>query len=289
MNILRDPTDPPSTVVGSSPFNDSPSAEYLDTGLSVGSYYYALQAVSDTDDTGTAQSSTLIAVTGAPGAVSDLAYASGNYTNTIVSFAGSSTAGATYNVYLKQPDDLFLDTTAPAASAGAGSTQVTLPTITGYAGTAQVLIRAVSGGIEEKNFDILTLEYDASGDYVEQRPNTPSISDVQVSSGRTLTATGTYNPDAEAGTATQLALFSRTPSGSYNFSSAEETAALGSEVAGLKRASLTATLANGWHYITAKAVTDSGVQSDGNSAEIAVYLSDADLSAPTGAFTLSRG
>jgi hypothetical protein len=290
MQILRDQVDPPTTVIATSPYIDGDTGGMVDPDtLAVGTYYYAFRAISDTDDIGDKSASTTITVSGAPVAPTDLAYVSGNAAATVVSWTASTTAGATYNIYIANPDDDYLDTETPAATAIAGSTGATLPAITGYPGTAQVLVRAELGGVEELNGDILYIEYDASGARVNPRPNEPSVTSVSVSSGLQISAVGSYDPSGEDGAGTSLQLFVRTPSGSYNFALPDDTTALGAEINGYKSATMTSTEAVGWHYITMKAVTAAGTQSVGYAPEVAVYVSDVNAAAPTGTFTLSRG
>jgi hypothetical protein len=291
MRILRDTFDPPTTVIQTVDNKGGDTGSSVDrTVLAAGTYYYAFQAISDTDDIGDKSTATPITVTGAPVPPEDLAYVSGNAAATVVSWTASTTAGATYNIYIANPDDGFLDTTTPAATAPAGSTGATLPAITGFPGTAQVLVRAELAGVEELNGNILFIEYDAAGAYVSPRPNTPTVSAVSVSDGLVINVTGSYNPRNEQGAGESLQLFTRTPDGSYDFGTVEDTGALGAEVNGFKTASLTKTfVAVGWYYVTLKAITADTTQSVGNAPEVLIYVSDVNATAPTGTFTLSRG
>ncbi len=290
MQVLRDVTSPPTTTVITVPYDGEDTGQATDSeGLAVGNYYYAFQAVSDTDDDGDASTPELVTVSGVPGAVTDLAYTSGNASATQISWTASATVGATYNIYVANPDDDFLDTETPAQTAVAGSTAATLGAITGYPGTAQILVRAVFGGEEEKNGEILLVEYDNAGAVVNPRPNVPYIASVGVLNGLQINVEGSYNPTDEEGTATALQLFVREPGGTYNFGVVDATGNLGAEINGVKRANLTKTEAVGWHYITLKAVTAGSDVSAGYAPEVAVYVSDVNADAPTGSFTVTRG
>ena len=291
MRILRDTTNPPTTIIETVPFNGADNGELVDTTiLTPATYYYAYQGISDTDDIGTKSTAESIAVTGAPDAPEDLAYVSGNAATTTVGWEASDTVGATYNIYIQNVDDDFLNTYTPSATAAAGATSKQLPAITGYPGRAQVLVRAESGGIEEKNGTILALDYDASGVYIAKRPNAPVIRAVTVSSGLSMAVACTYTTNDESASPASLQLFTRTPSGSYNFTSPDATASLGTESGGVRTGTVSATkVTDGWYFATVKTVTSGGVQCDGNAPEVAVYVSDDDISAPVGTFTLTRG
>jgi hypothetical protein len=289
MGLLANTSSPPSTSVGSSAFGQTTRGTYTIRGLAAGTYYVALRPVSDTGDIAAQGAAATGTVVVPPVAPTDLAYDSGDASATVITWTGSTTVGATYNIYVQEPDDLFLDTSSPFTTAAAGEESKTLPAISGYAGTAYVLIRAEFGGVEENNGSLLKIEYDAAGAYVDPRPNTITIRAQNVSSGTALTAYATYDTTGERGTATTAQLFTRTPTGSYDFDTPDDTATLSSASGRLKFATLTATLANGWHWITAKAATSTGQQSASESQEILVYVSDVDAVAPTPTVTASGG
>jgi len=291
MRVLRDTTSPPSTVIETVKYNGDDTGLKVDGDiLDIDTYYYAFQAISDTDDIGDQSAPVAIAVTGAPEAPSDLAYTSGNAAATTIGWTVSPTAGATYNVYLQQIGDLFMNGETPTQTLVAGSTSTILPAITGYAGRAQVLVRAELGGIEELNGDFLLLDYDSSGDYISKRPNVPAIRSVTVSSGLSIDVSATYTIDDEKATADALQLFVRTPTGVYDFTTPDTSGTLNASIGGVRSGSISAVMvADGWYYVTLKTATSGGVQCDGDAPEVAVYISDDNLSAPVGEFTLSRG
>jgi hypothetical protein len=111
-----------------------------------------------------------------------------------------------------------------------------------------------------------------------------------VQSSLSVSVQGVYSPHGELGTPTKLQLFSRSPSGAYNFASADAEGTLGTEKGGLRLATIAKTyLAAGWLYLTLKAKTAAGVQSEGYAPELLVYISDASTAAPTFTAEVSRG
>lgn len=294
LRVLRDQTDPPTTIRETVAFNRSDQGVWTEPeDLDPGTYYYRAEYVSDTGDEGAETATSTVTIPGPPEPPTNLAYSSGNAAATVLSFTPSPTSGATYRAYLMQPGGTAINFADPAATAPAGSTSITLPAISGYPGTAYVVVRAVSaGGVEEVNGEVLALEYDASGNYVAPRPNTPAIRDWSVTAGNTLQVTASYDPTDEAGTATQVHLCTRTPSGSYDWTNPDATASL--SISPLhpeaKTASLQVTgLADGWHYVAVKAATAAGVQSADASDEVLIYVDATDLSAPAVDIDVSRG
>lgn len=281
MKYKRDSVSPPTTVRKTVNFNEIKEASFTEeSDLSAGTYYVRLQPVSDTGDDGDESSITAVVVPGTPEPPTNIAYSSGNAAATVVSWTASATAGATYNIYVQQPGGC-MDFDTPTQTEVAGSTQTTLPAISPTTGTAYVVVKALHSGVESRNRNFLALEYD-SGAYVAPRPNDCTINreSEDVTSGRSLSIKGTYDSSQEEGTATQLQLFTRTPSGSYNFASPDNTANLDNGIRGVKTATLSYTFAsNGHYYITMKAVTAGGVQSLNQAAEIPVFVSDANIEA----------
>jgi hypothetical protein len=170
---------------------------------------------------------------------------------------------------------------------------ITLPAISGYAGLARVILRATDGGVEEKNLAVLELEFTAAGAYVLPRPNTPQlrVDGIAVTGGLTAGVTALYDPAGEKGVATKLQLFTRTPSGSYNYAApADEENLAASGV--LRGASLSKTFAvAGWYYLRVLAATAAGVQSDpADAPERLLWVSAENLPAPAyPRATVSRG
>jgi hypothetical protein len=289
IGIYRDTSPSPTVSVGTVNYNDADSAIFTEgTALSAATYYYRLRATSDTADVGDYGTDSSIIVPGTPDAPDDLAYSSGDASATVLSFTASESVGATYSLYMATIGAGILDVQNAVATAGAGSTTITMPAVTGYAGTVRVLLRATLSDIEEKNGQELRIEYDAAGAYVAPRPNTPILDDAVITSGTTVTVAVSYDTTGEEGTAQDVQLFTRTPSGSYDFDTPEDTDTLAGSGT-IKTGSLTTGLANGWHYITAMAATAAGLQSATEAQEQLVYVSDTNISSPTADIRLAGG
>jgi hypothetical protein len=212
-----------------------------------------------------------------------LAYKSGAASATVLQFTASPTSGATYRAYFQNIGDAAIDFETIAATANAGSTQISLPAITGYPGTARIVLRAVKTGVEEQNLSTLELEYDSNGARVV-RPNSASLDrgSMVVSAGLSVSIAGRYDSNNETVAATTLKLFSRLPGGSYDYASPESTGALAAVGAGVKAATLTATFATvGWRYLRAVAFSAGGVASNSTDCpEICEYVGDGAVAAP---------
>ena len=290
MRVLRDTTDPPTTLRATVLFRGDNVIRWTEPeDLASGTYYYRDQPVSDTGDVGTASSSVSKVITAPPTAPTSLAYSSGNAAAMVLSFLNSATAGATYRAYLpivigNQMSLNDIQATKAAGTPSASNT-ITLPAITGYPGTIPVLVRAVSGGVEERNGNILFLEFDSSGVFIPARPNTPGLQrdSIAITSGLSLAARATYDPTNEKGVATTIQLFKRTPSGSYNYNSADASGTLASSVGTLKAANLSYVFASaGYYYVRVLAATAGGVQSPSADApELLVFVSAEDMPADT--------
>jgi len=280
VDVLRGSVPSPTTDIATVEFTGGATGYWREPdNLDGGTYYYRLQATSDTGDVGDYGDDIFIIVPATPEPPTDLAYSSGGAADTVLSFTASPTAGASYNLYMRAIGDDIFDVQTPVATAVAGSTTISAPSISGYPGTVTFLLRAELAGIEEKNGYELDIEYDAAGVYVEPRPNASTINTVDVVDGTSVNVSLLYDSTGEKGTATVGQLFTRTPTGSYNFASPADSDTLTGT--GIKSASLSATLANGWHYITTKAATATGLQSETQSDEQLVYVSDQNISSPT--------
>jgi len=290
MEVLRGLTDPPTIVVATILFDNLDMNRWTElTDLAAGTYHYRLRTVSDTGEQGASGASVTAVIPGPPGAPTGLHYHSGNAAATVIHWTASPTVGATYRLYVQPIAADFMDMNIYTVVA-AGSTSATLTAIVGYPGSVRILLRAVNGGVEEANLSFLNLEYDASGNYVPPRPNNPTFGNLVVLSGLTISLQGAYTPYGEKGTPTKLQLFSRSLTGSYDFTAtpdAEGTLDAGTNVrlASISKTYLTA----GWLYLTLKAATAAGVQSESYATEHLVYISDATVAAPTFTAEVSRG
>jgi len=289
MEIFRDTSSSPTTSVASVGYNESDVASYVETSaLASATYYYRMRATSDTADVGDYGTDVTIDVPGTPDAPEDLAYSSGNAAATVLSFTASDTVGATYNLYMAAIGATILPVQTPVATAIAGSTTITMPAVTGYAGSVRVLLRAESVGIEEKNGNELVLEYDAAGAFVVARPNTPEVTLDTVTTGTTISMAVTYDSTNELGVGVTAQLFTRVPTGTFDFTTVEDSDALAG-TGTIKTGTLAVTLANGWHYVTSKVATAGGIQSAVEAQEQLVYVSDTNISSPAPSVKLSGG
>lgn len=272
------------TTIASVPFNSADSADYSDLALASGTYSYVLQAISDTGMAGTASSPISVVISLPPQPPEDLVYSEGDAAETILAFSPSATTGATYRAYLQQPGAETIDMDNVAATAIAGSEEITLPAITGYPGTARVILRAVKSGIEDGNTVQLALDYDASGNYLPLKPNSADIKDISLSNGLTANVTASYLSDGSPVVATSIKLFSREPDGTYDLNSPDDSAAISNGLAVLE-----ATYTAGWRYFMVMASTAGGVLSANRSEEVKMYLSDAGNVIPFASGIISRG
>lgn len=303
MQILRDTVDPPTTVRATLKFIGTNTVRWTEPlDLVTGTYYYRTQPVSDTGVIGAQTASAPITTIGPPAPPTNLAYSSGNAAATVLSFTGSSTSGATYRAYLATTIGGVKNMNKIQATAIAGATTITLPAITGYAGSTYVIVRAVFGGVEERNLNEIALEYDSAGNIVLPRPNLPGVQleNITITTGRTVVVKGLYNTDHEKGIASTLRLFQRTPSAAYSTdASGNLTGNVGtggalasSGVKGIKSGTVTYTFpADGYYYITMLAATAGGTQSVSSGySEVLILVSTDTLPAATGiTATLSRG
>jgi len=294
--IKRDTTDPPTTTVATVPFTGENVVRWSEPiELAAGTYYYRTQPVSDTNKAGTASASQTVIVLGAPAAPTNLAYSSGGVDDLVLSFNRSATAGAAYRLYYTtvQPDGIitlnYIRDTAIAGTPGAAAT-ISLSEDLEEGGTLGFILRAVNGGVEEKNLNMLLIEFDGAGARVPPRPNTPGINPRGITWANGLDATipVTYDPTKEKGTATEIQIFTRTEGGAYDFDTPAATTALSAASDGstLKRANVPYTFPlSGYFYIKALAATADGTLSvAADAAEIQILASDATL--PAQAFTV---
>lgn len=249
---------------------------YVSSSLSAGTYNVAVVAVSDTGIADSAPTTpATVTIYSNPEAPTNLAYTSGGIAATVISWTASATTGVTYNVYDSDIDEpTNLET--PIAT-GVSALTYTLPDKTGQEpGTRRVVVRTVKSGVEEKNSNALAIEYDAAGVRVPARPNSPFIGKIEKTAGRTVTVIGSYDANGESGTATKLQLFIWADGGTPNYTTPDDEETLDTGVAGLKQATLAATIAvNGYYRLGIRAATVAGTQ-DVNTDSVLVFVSDAD-------------
>jgi hypothetical protein len=292
VEILRGTSDPPTVEVASVAFSGADAAIWTEPAdLAAATYYYRVRYVSDTGETGTASASLTAAIPGPPAPPTSLAYASGTAAATVLSFVKSTTPGATYRAYLQEPDQNYMAMNIIAATAPADSVSITLPAISGYAGWARVVLRAVLAGVEEQVGAALEIEYDAGGARVAARPGPCTLALSGVAAGGVASFDGAYDPDGGVGVAATLKLFSRLAGGSYDYGSPVDSAALTVGASGIATATLDHTSAGAdVRYYVARAATVAGLLSETDSNEVTVRRDDTAPAAPAAAaVSVSRG
>jgi hypothetical protein len=247
--------------------------------LAPATYQYSLYAVSDTDVSGNASANTAITVYGPPEPATSLAYVSGSASNTTVGWYSSPTANCTYNLYVQSVDSPYLDLNDPTAI-GSGSNTASGIAITGYPGIARILLRAVKSGVEEREGTMAEIEYDAVGQYVPPRPNTPALGQVSIS-GNIVSAEAILFTAGQDIAANSAQLFYRTTSGAYNFASPLGSSVYGSESNRSRVATPSGVIFDGpgLYYITCKSSTN-GTQSAGYADELLIMISDSPTAPP---------
>lgn len=214
-------------------YDDGKSNEFLtfSSRLAAGTY----RVVSHQRDENANESTGLFAggatqvIVTPPAAPSALAYSSGGYAATIISWTGIGGTD-TYNIYDSEDDD-FLDMLATPATHAAGSgtlTQTLAAVASNYTGKRYVVVRSVTtGSVEEGNLEILTIEY-VSGVVVAARPNAPQVGTNVTTSGRTLTIPIKIPTADKLADAHVVQLFLFDPDGSIDYDSPD--AAVGVEL-----------------------------------------------------------
>lgn len=285
MQIYRDTFNPPTTLRDAVIFKGLNTVRWPEPAdLPAGTYYYATKPLSDTATLGSLSAVVSKSPIVPPAPPTLLAYSSGNAGNLVLSFKNSLTALATYRLYMATIINGVaslndIQATAAAGVPGAANT-IAAPAITGFPGFAYPVVRAVLAGVEERNLNMLKLEFLGDGSFVPARPNAPYIASVSFS-GRTITIKGGYNTEHEVGVATTLQLYVRTPAGAYAFAASGALSAVGNK--GLKQASITYLFpADGYYYVELFAATAGAVLSGSASPEHLVLPSSDVMPAATG-------
>lgn len=297
MNIKRDTVNPPVEIVDSVTFDGATTGKWIEPTQVVGTFYYAIQPLSETGEPGTQSPAQTATIKPTPDSPGNIHRVSGDASAVVLGFDPSDTPNAITNAYISLDGVVGqrIDVFNVAATVATGVDAITLPPFTGYPGRCYVLLRASlipTGGNEEKNGDVFFLDFDNAGNFVGLPPNTPTIAlgTIAISSGLNLSLRGSYYYFQEQGTATDLQLFSRTKTGSYDFTSPIATASLSNFAPNIKAATLNYTFPTGGPvYVCLKAVTADGVQGDA-SPEIEINPSLTQMPvADSILFNISRG
>ena len=303
MVVYRDTFSPPTNEQDRVTFQGDNTVRWTEAeDLDPDVYYYRLRPNSDTDDLGQYTSTFAINLDAIPGSPTDLLYLSGNVSNLQLQYSGSSTVGATYRLYGQSNPDDIINMLEPDATAAAGEETISYPLdyavynnvplgfsgFSGFSGYVYCKLEAVHpvSGKEDGNSDMLGLEFDQFGNFVPKRPNAPQllVSSLSITSGLSLSIQATYDPSAEQASPATLDLFYRTEQGEYDYTSPADSEATTEGDDGVTFATLQyAFPSTGLYYIRALGVAADGTQSHPeDSNELLVYVSDTDMSAPSG-------
>jgi hypothetical protein len=231
--------------------------------LPAGAHNVAVLSVSDCGVVRGSAASQSVMIEAPPLPPQNPAYDSGGASATTIRWTASATPGATYNIYDSDLNGVArMDAPAATHGAGAGVLTQTLPAI-GYPGLRRVLVRAVSGGIEERNGEVLTLEYDAGGNIAGERPAAPRIRALSVSAGRVASVTAVSFAAGQVAPASAQ-LFLVPEASAIDYAAPVDTQAWGDEVAGVRVAALSAVApADGFYKVAVRSVSAAGTQDAG--------------------------
>lgn len=225
--------------------------------LSSGTWHYRLTATSDTGAVGTPCTPFDVTIPVIPAPPTGVDYLDGTIPSPRVKFTPSTTAGATYNVYVKRPTDDHMDTTVPTQTAS--SSPITLSGIVN--GITQVLVRAVKGGVEEQNGNILFLEF-LDGVYISPRPNTPTVGMITVTNGNQVSVQASYDPTDSRKVANYLQLFVRLPGHDYDIYHPDQSLGIGGGTKAARTFSQAVSGSDGVRYCVVASKSQDGQLSD---------------------------
>jgi len=205
-----------------------------------------------------------------------------------IQFAASGTS--TYNVYDSAATGL-LDTDVVSATipAGTGTIVYELPAISPtFTGIRYLLIRAVAGGVEEGNLQVLEIEY-AAGAVVTPRPPVPGISAAVQTVTRTLTVSVSINTAGQRAAAATVELFVFALGGAPNYAVPTGTAAVPAGIGDVINVNIVGIApADGWFMFAVRTKTAGGVQS-GNTEQYGPVRLGYNAGAAASSFTARPG
>jgi len=255
--------------------------------LSAGVHSITLKPVSDSDIEGNAATSTAVTINGRPEAVTNQQVISGNYLNTLISWTGSSTVGATYNLYDSRINDSTnLREVIDTKGNSLGTVYAMLPALAGIEqGIRRVIVESSLAGIESGYRKEIAIEYDSNGDVVLARPNIPGFQFNRIESGNKLFVDYYYNRVEEQATGVQAQLFMVASGSSINFSNPMAVRSMpvttGVDI-------VTGTLSgiagsSGYYNFCVRTARATGLQSQNTQQLGPFYLSTAQMNATSGA------
>lgn len=230
--------------------------------IAIGSQTLSIIPTSDTGIAGTEVTQS-ITIGGAPLPPGVPVYVSGDITDTVIHFAASATAGATYNIYMPQEvgGPTFIESPATTHAAGSGTISVTLPALTAAAGDVTVFVTSLNAGVESA-YKKVTITYQADGTLESNAANVPSLKfqTIPVSSGRNINVTYTYNTVGQTAVPTKV----QTQIQKYETGTITTQTAVnvGSVISNSISGNLTiASGSDGWFLVQVRSVTAASVNS----------------------------
>jgi hypothetical protein len=275
-------------------YDDGKSAAFYaqSTKLTAGTYRVVVRVIDEdgNESTNLDSGGASVVITAAPASPGVPVYAAGGASDTEVQFAASATAGATYNVYDSLATGLLDETTvAHTHAAGIGTLSQVLAAIAGtFTGTRYVLVRSVSGGIEDRNIAMLAIEY-VSGVVVSPKPPIPVVVGEPTVVGRTITLPLTIDTRDQGAVAATIKLFAFDPDSSPNYASPSASVAMVTAASnGLAHGSISYTApSDAYLQFAVRTQAATGIQSPNTDSYGPFALTTTPLSAPT--TTVSAG
>jgi hypothetical protein len=304
MVVYRETTSPPAVEQGRVPFEGKNKVRWTDPDdLAYGIYYYMGVPLSDTAVLGTPTPVMGVNMESYPEPPTNLQYLSGDMSNTVLGFSGSSTAGATYRLYAQKTPTDIIKMDYPDNTAAAGATTMSVPLygepyggFSGFSGFSGLsvfaMVRAVhpTTGKEDRNMEMVRLRYDQFGNALPYLPNAPQLMPTSISmSGLSVAVKASYSSINEEASPSQLRLFHRTEAGAYDWASPIGTGTLSTGVDGKARATLSGTLpSQGFYFVKVTAFTSLGGMSDPDDSGELMVWADAGLVAGISGFSAYR-
>lgn len=171
LEVISNTYDPPTSPIDSIDFVGQVNVHYqLKDTLSVGTHYFRLRSISDTDDVGQETASLSVEIFGLPDPPTALEYLSGDYSNLVLGFTNSITPGVTYRLYAQFDGEELINLEDPVSTIIVpGGIQIVDPVP--YPSISRFILRATSTGGEEENLNVLDVELGDFGEYIAARPN----------------------------------------------------------------------------------------------------------------------
>ncbi len=265
--------------------------------LAIGTYTLSITPLSDTGITGTA-TTTSVTIAGAPLPPGVPTYFSGDSTNTVIHYAASATAGATYRIYTPQEigSPTFIETPSVTHIAGTGTLSSTLPSFVAADGDITVFVTSVNGGFES-DYQKVVITYQADGTIPNAAPNIPTLKFQlsPVTNGRNINVSYLYDKTNQLALPTKIQTQIKNEAGTITTQTAAAITAFPPTATPLPARNQTGgdrtigSGADGWFWIQARAQTAGGVNSDWCDWIGPVWCSNVVISAVTGLTTNITG